>query len=61
MARLMAVFQLVVGDVVEHVRHLALGPIVGNKVHVEFRGTRRRKYANVDPAEIEVEGDCELK
>jgi hypothetical protein len=60
MARLMALFQLVVGNVVEHVNHLAVGPVSGNKVHVEFRGMRRKVYANVEPIEIRVEGDCSL-
>jgi hypothetical protein len=60
MARLMALFQLVVGNVVEHVNHLAVGPISGNKVHVDFRGTRRRIYANVEPIDIRIEGDCLL-
>lgn len=40
LARLSAIFQLIVGDAVEHVRYLAIGPIAGNKVKVKFRGTR---------------------
>ena len=59
-ARVAAFYQLIVGDAVEHVQHLAIGPINGKKVHVKFRGTRRRKYSNVEPVDIEIEGDCEL-
>ena len=59
-ARLAAVYQLIVGDAVEHIRHLTIGPINGKKVHVKFIGTRRRKYSNVEPVDIEIEGDCEL-
>ena len=59
-ARLVAIFQLIVGDAVEHVRLLVIGPIKGKKVHVKFRGMRRRRFANVEPVEIEVEGDCPI-
>ena len=59
-ARLVAIFQLIVGDAVEHVSLLAIGPIKDGAVHVKFRGTRRKRFGNVDPVEIEVEGDCPL-
>ena len=59
-ARLVTLFYLKAGDVVERIEHLTLGPMQKNSVHVEFRGVRRRKYANMDPEVITVEGDCPL-
>jgi hypothetical protein len=59
-ARLVSLFFLKAGDVVERVERLSLGPLKGNSVHVDFRGLRRKKAQNVDAAVIEVEGDCPL-
>ncbi len=61
LARLAAVFFLKAGDVVAEVLHLSLGPISGNKVHVQFQGRRRRVYDNREPTVIEIEGDCVLE
>lgn len=61
LARLMAIFSLKAGDVVEQVLELALGPIEQASVHVRFRGRRRKKYVNVEPSIIEIEGDCPLE
>jgi hypothetical protein len=59
-ARLLTLFYLKAGDVVERVERLTLGPISGQSVHVVFRGRRREKYSNVDPHVIELEGECPL-
>jgi hypothetical protein len=60
-ARLGAIFMLKAGGVVEHVKKLALGPIQRGKVHVEFVGVRPKKYTNVEPTVIQLEGDCPLE
>jgi hypothetical protein len=59
-ARLLAMYYLKAGGVVERVERLALGPLKGDSVHVKFRGLRRQKYSNSDPEVIELEGDCPL-
>ena len=46
--------------VAEHVRRLTLGPLRAGKVHVLFQGVRRKNYSNVEPAVIDLEGDCQL-
>jgi hypothetical protein len=60
LARLAAIYVLKAGDVVEQVLQLTLGPLKGEKVHVKFRGRRLRKYVNVEPVVIDLEGDCPL-
>lgn len=60
LARLEAVFMLKVTGIVEQVVELSLGLIAQDKVHVRFRGRRRHIYVDVEPAIIEVEGDCVL-
>jgi|ERR1043165_5379685 hypothetical protein len=61
LARLGAIYFLKAGGVVELVQELALGPIVKGLVHVKFRGVRRRKFSNVEPTVIEIEGTCLLQ
>jgi hypothetical protein len=60
LARLAAIYFLKASGVVEHVRKLTLGPLRKSKVHVVFQGVRRKKYGNVEPTMIELEGDCSL-
>jgi hypothetical protein len=59
-ARLLAMYHLKAGGVAEHIEQLTLGPLKSNSVHVKFRGLRNKKYSNVDPEVIAVEGDCPL-
>ena len=60
-ARLWSIFHLITSNTCEYILELELGPIIGEKVHVKFRGQRHKPYVNVDPYIIEVEGDCDLK
>lgn len=60
MARLEAVFRLKAAKVVESVLELSLGPLVGDKLAVRFRGQRQMRYDGETPETIVVEGDCEL-
>jgi hypothetical protein len=59
-ARLLAMYYVKAGGVAEHIERLTLGPLTSNSVHVKFRGRRAKKYSNVAPEVIEVEGDCPL-
>ncbi len=59
-ARLAAIYFLKASGVVEQVRQLTLGPLKKGKVHVRLQGVRRKKYSNVDPVVIDLEGDCPL-
>jgi len=60
LARLWAVYHLLSTNTVEHILQLEMGPLRGDRLHVRFRGRRRCFYPNVDPAEISVEGVCNL-
>jgi hypothetical protein len=60
LARLWSVFQLITSETCEHILELRIGPVKGETVHVKFRGRRRRRYSNVEPYVISVEGDCDL-
>lgn len=60
LSRLWAVYHLVLTNTVEHILHLEMGPLHGDRLHVRFRGRRHRYYENVGPAEITVEGDCDF-
>jgi hypothetical protein len=60
LARLAAIFMLKAGGVVEHVQEFSLGPIHDGLVHVKFIGVRRKKFTDVDPTVIRIEGDCPL-
>jgi hypothetical protein len=59
-ARLLSLYYLKAGGVVERIERLALGPLKPESVHVVFRGLRRQKYQNVDAVVIDVQGDCPL-
>lgn len=59
-ARLMAVYFIRLSTIAEQVLDLSLGPIQEGKVHVRFRGRRRRTASNVEASVVEVEGDCLL-
>jgi len=60
LARLAAIYFLKASGVVEQVRRLTLGPFRKANVHVVFQGVRRKKYSNLDPVVIDLEGDCPL-
>lgn len=60
LARLWSVFHLITSNTCEHILELALGPVNDEKLHVKFRGRRRKQYVNREPIVIEVEGDCNL-
>ncbi len=60
LARLQAIFYLKATGVVDQVMELSLGPIAQGKVHVHLSGKRQQVYGNIEPAMIEVEGDCPL-
>ena len=59
-ARLEAVFRLKGAGIIESVLELSLGPIVGEKLHVLFKGRRPRRYQSEEPEMITLEGDCDL-
>jgi TIR domain len=54
-----AVTDLKLSAAIEHIHHLALG-LVGDTMAVDFAGRRHRKYANVPPYEIKVQGTLRL-
>jgi hypothetical protein len=56
-----AAYLLKTSNIVESIFTLELGPIKDKKMHVKFRGRRARVYANREPVNIEIEGDCVLK
>lgn len=60
LARLWAVFHLITSNTCEHILDLTVGPLHNNKLYIKFCGRRHKVYANVDPAIIEVEGECNL-
>ncbi len=60
-ARLAAIYALKAGDVIEQVLELGLGPVQGGKCRVKFRGRRRRKYSNVEPHLMQIEGECPVE
>ena len=59
-ARLESVFRLKVTKTVESILELSLGPVVGDKLHVRFRGQRPFRYEGETPETITVEGNCDL-
>jgi hypothetical protein len=59
-SRLAAIFYLKAANVVEQILELSLELIEQDKVHVKFKGKRRRTSINVEPAIIQIEGDCYL-
>lgn len=60
LARLLAVYNLKASNTVEHILELSLGPVKDNMLPVQFRGQRKRAYANSAPTVIEVCGQCKL-
>jgi len=60
LARLKLLYALRASDCVEEVLELRLGPIQDRRCHVRFRGRRARRYSNLDPHVIVIEGDCLL-
>ncbi|MGQ4648650.1 adenylate/guanylate cyclase domain-containing protein [Lyngbya aestuarii] len=60
LARLEAIFLLKASGIVEQVLEFSLGPVEQGKVFVKFRGRRRQVYVNIEPALIEIEGECPL-
>jgi hypothetical protein len=58
-ARLVAVLWLRLSGVVEHIARLEMS-LEGRELRVAFEGRRARKYSNVDPPTIRVEGTCRL-
>lgn len=61
LARLKLLYAMKASGCVEQVLELRLGPVAGGKCRVRFRGQRARRYTNVDPHVIAVEGDCPLE
>jgi hypothetical protein len=59
-ARLEAVFKLKGAGIIESVLEFSLGPIMGEKLHVRFRGRRPRRYQSEEPEVISIEGECDL-
>ena len=59
-ARLEAVFRLKATRTVESILELSLGPVVGDKLRVRFRGHRPVRYEGETPEVITVEGDCDI-
>jgi len=59
-ARLEAVFRLKAIKIVESILEFSLGPLIGEKLHVRFRGHRPIRYQNERPETITVEGECDL-
>lgn len=60
LARLLSVYFLIATGAVEQILELRFGPIRENSVHIRFRGRRARRASNLEPAIIELEGDCPL-
>ena len=58
--RLEAVFRLKAARIVESILELSLGPLVGDKLHVRFRGQRPFRYEGETPEIIMIEGECEI-
>ena len=60
LARLEAIFLLKVSGVIEQVLELSFTQINPEQVRVKFRGKRRHVYVDIEPALIEIDGDCSL-
>lgn len=59
-AWLYAAYLLKIGNIVENILTLELGPIKDKKMHVKFRGRRAQVYTNREPVTIEIDGECVL-
>jgi hypothetical protein len=60
LARLKLLFALRASDCVEEISLLRLGPVQAGKCRVLFEGRRAKKYSNVEPHTMKIEGDCPL-
>ncbi len=60
LARLKLLFALRASDCVEEISELRLGPVQAGRCQVKFEGRRAKKYSNVEPPSIKIEGDCPL-
>ena len=60
-ARLIAVYLLKSTGTIENILELKFGPVKSELFPVSFRGRRRRRYSNEDPAVIEFKGKCPLE
>lgn len=60
-ARLVGVLWLQLTGTVAHVHELDLQRSSTHALRVQFRGERRRYYANQPPTRIEIEGECRLE
>ena len=60
LARLMAVYFIRCAAIAEEILEFTLGPVQNGGVSINFRGRRSRVASNVDPAIIEIEGECPL-
>lgn len=60
-ARLFSVLWLRLSGVVEHIFQIDLEILNEKELKVSFEGQRPRKYSNVDPSTITIEGVCKLK
>jgi hypothetical protein len=61
LARLKLLYAMKASDCGEQVLEPKLGPVRDGKCHVRFKGQRARRYSNVDPHVVEVDGDCLLE
>ncbi len=59
-AWIVAVMQLRLGNVVEHIEKLVLS-LDETNLRVDFRGRRHHKYTNVEPHLVEIVGNCSLE
>jgi hypothetical protein len=59
-ARLVGVLWLRLSGVVQDIFKLDFKMVNGEKMSVVFEGLRPRKYSNVEPTKIKVEGTCKL-
>lgn len=60
LARLTSVFYLKASNICESIVNLALGPVIDERLHVNFRGRRHQYYSNQPATEITVSGTCTL-
>lgn len=59
-SRLVGVLWLRLSGVIQEVYKLEFKMVNSDKMSVSFKGLRPRKYSNVEPTEIKVEGMCQL-
>ena len=59
-ARLEAIFRLKAARIIGSVFELTLGPVDGDKLHVQFSGKRPRRNQTEEPETITIKGQCDL-